>query len=145
VIGFQPREKFCLSSKWLIVLTLPIFFFSWNSKALALPLQTYMYQFVTLASDLRMENIKGKNPDWKAISITLKEMEKNVQAMQTADTDNAYKAYLDKVSFSLAQLKKMSKKHDPNISAGFDQLTQSCLDCHFTHIQRAAPRFKTPE
>lgn len=135
--------------KQKIIIFLTALFFSILGSATSLQalsaqrLKGYMFQFVSLASELRMEDIKGARPNWEAMEKTLKAMRKNLQAMREADSDQQYSAYLDRLSSDIKKLQVMEVKRDPKISKAYDRMTQSCLQCHSAHLSKGT-RFEEP-
>jgi hypothetical protein len=96
-------------------------------------LKQYMAKFGSMMSGIEILQMKEKKPDWQAIDITLNEMIQTLQEMQKADITNAYKNYTDVLASKLEELKKMSRKRNKNIYEGFDNLTNTCFNCHAAH------------
>lgn len=109
-------------------------------------LKQYMGHFGTLVAGMEIMRAKEKKPDWDAIAITLKEMEKTLSEMQKADQAGNYKEFTSVLESNLAEVKKYGAKKDPKIYDAFDKLTNTCFNCHAAHRPSdfLIPKEKTP-
>ncbi len=96
-------------------------------------LKQLMGKFGTYMAGVEILKTKEKNPDWASIDLTLNEMSQTLAKMQEIDTDQAYKTYTDMLAAGLSDLKSKSKKRDKNIYNSFDNLIQTCFQCHAMH------------
>ena len=96
-------------------------------------LKQFMFKFGGIVLGLEVLRVKDKTPDWRAVNLSLKEMNETLGAMQKADKGNAYKSYTDQLATQMAEIKKLSQKKSPQIFDAIDKLIDSCFQCHAAH------------
>ncbi|MBL7685838.1 MAG: hypothetical protein JNK65_07400 [Deltaproteobacteria bacterium] len=92
-----------------------------------------MTNFDQLMTDLKVMQIKSKNPDWQSLENLFEKMTQNVIDLKKYDQSKGYHAYLSRLEQTLHFLESESKRKNPNIFQKSEALTETCFGCHATH------------
>lgn len=96
-------------------------------------LKEFMAHFGVTLSGLELMHAKEEKPDWEAIAISVKALDKNLKEMQAANKVKAYEEYLKTLSQKVEILKSQSAKKDPAIFKTIDETSNTCFRCHAAH------------
>src|SRR4030095_5909132 len=96
-------------------------------------LKKSMQNFGALVAGLEIMRAKEPKPDWPVVNKTLQEMTPTLKTMQQADTAGAYKKFTDRLETSLNELTLLSRKKSPKFYESYEQMTQTCFQCHAMH------------